>query len=69
MVDLELGELADLKLAAITRHVSQTGSAGPFAGWEPGARDRYLAREHYRLVHSNLPDAAVAETELFAGLP
>ena len=27
---LELGELAQLKLAAITRHVSQTGSDGPF---------------------------------------
>lgn len=69
MVDLELGELAEMKLAAITRHVSQTGSAGPFAGWEPETRDRFLAHEHYRLVRSNLPDAAVPETGLFAGLP
>ena len=30
---LELGDLAQLKLAAISRHVSQTGSAGPFHDW------------------------------------
>ena len=36
---LELGELAQLKLAAISRHVSQTGSAGPFHDWRRrGAR-------------------------------
>ena len=31
---LELGELAELKLGAIARHVSQTGSAGPFRDWD-----------------------------------
>jgi N-acetylglucosamine malate deacetylase 2 len=71
---LDLGELAQLKLAAITRHVSQTGSAGPFTGWSPEERDRFLATEHYRLVKSNLPVAAgsapaVRETSLWDGLP
>ncbi len=68
VIDLELGELAEQKLAAIARHVSQTGSDGPFAGWDPATRDRFLAHEHYRLVRSNLPAAASADTELFAGL-
>ena len=67
-LDVELGEFAQMKLAAIGRHVSQTGSSGPFSGWDPAARDAYLAHEHYRLVRSNLPAAAAAETELFAGL-
>lgn len=70
---LDLGEAAGLKLAAISRHVSQTGSAGPFHGWPDDARDRYLASESYRLVHSNLPVAAggagARETDLFDGLP
>jgi N-acetyl-1-D-myo-inositol-2-amino-2-deoxy-alpha-D-glucopyranoside deacetylase len=70
---LELGELAALKLAAITRHVSQTGSQGPFHGWPPEARDAYLATEHYRLVRSHLPVAAGApaakrESSLWDGL-
>ncbi len=55
---LDLGELAPLKLQAITRHVTQTGSKGPFHGWPAEARDAYLATEHYRLVRSNLPVAA-----------
>ena len=37
---LELGELAQLKLAAISRHVSQTGSAGPFHDWGAEAATR-----------------------------
>ncbi len=52
---LELGDLVDLKRQAITRHVTQTGSAGPFHGWPDEARDGYLATEHYRLARSNLP--------------
>lgn len=69
---LELGELAPLKLAAISRHVTQTGSAGPFHDWSSEDRDRYLATEAYRLARSNLPVAAgagaAAETSLFDGL-
>jgi LmbE family N-acetylglucosaminyl deacetylase len=64
---LELGEMAQLKLAAITRHVSQTGSAGPFHDWGPEARDTYLATEHYRLAASALP-SATSEASLFDGL-
>ncbi len=72
-VDLSLGELVPLKLAAIERHVSQTGSDGPFAGWDPGRRDAWLADEHYRLAVSNLAaaggaDAGGAESGLFDGL-
>jgi LmbE family N-acetylglucosaminyl deacetylase len=52
---LELGELGQVKLAAIRRHVSQTGSAGPFHDWRPEVRDAYLGTEHYRLARSNLP--------------
>jgi LmbE family N-acetylglucosaminyl deacetylase len=52
---LELGELAQVKLGAISRHVSQTGSAGPFHDWRPEVRDAFLATEHYRLAASNLP--------------
>jgi len=52
---LELGELSRLKLAAISRHVSQTGSAGPFHDWSAEVRDGYLATESYRLAASNLP--------------
>jgi LmbE family N-acetylglucosaminyl deacetylase len=66
--DLELGDAAQLKLAAIARHVSQTGSSGPFAGWDLADRDRHLASEHYRLARSNLP-AADAASGFFAGLP
>ena len=70
---LELGELAELKLAAIARHVSQTGSGGPFRDWDERRRDDYLARESYRLARSNLPVAAgtagTQETDLFDGLP
>ena len=69
---LELGELARLKLAAISRHVSQTGSAGPFHDWGPEARDAFLATEHYRLASSVLPvhagGAAPPERSLFDGL-
>jgi N-acetylglucosamine malate deacetylase 2 len=70
---LALEEFATLKLAAIGRHVSQIGSDGPFAGWEPEARDRYLATEHYRLVRSNVAVPAALlqspEASLFDGLP
>ena len=68
---LELGELAQLKLAAISRHVSQTGSAGPFHDWGTDARDAYLATEHYRLVASAVPVPAgggAVEHGLFDGL-
>jgi LmbE family N-acetylglucosaminyl deacetylase len=70
---LELGELARLKMAAISRHVSQTGSDGPFHDWTPEMRDGFLATEHYRLARSNLPvaagDVAVAgETSIWDGL-
>jgi N-acetylglucosamine malate deacetylase 2 len=73
-LSLVLGELAQLKLAAISRHVSQTGSGGPFHDWTPEMRDGYLATEHYRLVRSNLPVPAggtgePAETSLWDGLP
>jgi N-acetyl-1-D-myo-inositol-2-amino-2-deoxy-alpha-D-glucopyranoside deacetylase len=67
-VDLALGELVPLKLAAIERHVSQTGSDGPFAGWDPDRRDAWLADEHYRLAVSNLGTGPDAETGLFDGL-
>jgi hypothetical protein len=67
-IALELGELAQLKLAAISRHVSQTGSAGAFHDWDPSARDGWLAREHYRLAASAVPVHAT-ETGLFDGLP
>jgi len=70
---LELGDLAQVKLGAIRRHVSQTGSAGPFHDWRPEVRDAYLETEHYRLARSNLPVAAgsseaPAETDLWDGL-
>jgi LmbE family N-acetylglucosaminyl deacetylase len=70
-VTLDLGEAAQLKLAAIGRHVSQTGSAGPFRDWSPDQRDRYLASESYRLARSNLPVpvAAYSDDSLFDGLP
>jgi LmbE family N-acetylglucosaminyl deacetylase len=69
-VTLELGDAAQLKLAAIGRHVSQTGSAGPFRDWSPEVRDRYLATESYRLARSNLPvPVAYGEATLFDGLP
>jgi LmbE family N-acetylglucosaminyl deacetylase len=67
-VDLALGELVPLKLAAIERHVSQTGSDGPFAGWDPDRRDAWLADEHYRLAVSNLGTPEATETTLFDGL-
>ena len=70
---LELGELAQLKLASIARHVSQVGSAGPFHDWSPEVRDEFLATEHYRLARSNLPVAAGGgvrvESSLWDGLP
>jgi N-acetylglucosamine malate deacetylase 2 len=70
---LDLGELADLKLAAIARHISQTGSAGPFHDWDASARNRYLATESYRLARTNLPvpggERRPHETDLFDGLP
>ena len=70
---LELGELAGLKLAAIARHVSQTGSDGPFSHWSTDARDQFLGVERYRLARSNLPVAAggapaSGETSLWDGL-
>ena len=69
---LELGELSQLKLAAISRHVSQTGSAGAFHDWGTEARDAYLATEHYRLAASALSTGVGAEgareSSLFDGL-
>ena len=70
---LELGDLARLKLAAISRHVSQTGSDGPFHDWTPEMREGFLGTEHYRLAASNLPVAAgaaetSAETSIWDGL-
>ncbi len=65
---LDLGDLAELKLAAISRHVSQTGSAGPFHDWGIEARDAWLATEHYRLAASALPAPAGDESGLFDGL-
>jgi LmbE family N-acetylglucosaminyl deacetylase len=67
-VTLELGELARLKLAAISRHVSQTGSAGPFHDWGSEARDAFLATESYRLAASALPAPVDGEAALFDGL-
>jgi LmbE family N-acetylglucosaminyl deacetylase len=71
---LELGELAQVKLAAIRRHVSQTGSAGPFHDWRPEVRDAFLETEHYRLARSNLAVAAGGgqppdESGLWDGIP
>jgi len=66
---LELGELAQLKLAAISRHVSQTGSSGAFHDWDPAARDAWLATEHYRLASSVFEHPAEGESSLFDGLP
>jgi N-acetylglucosamine malate deacetylase 2 len=65
---LELGELSELKLAAISRHVSQTGSGGPFHDWGEDARDAYLATEHYRLAASVLPVEADSGRGIFEGL-
>lgn len=67
-LSVELGEMAKLKLAAISRHVSQTGSAGPFHDWGAERRDAYLSTEHYRLAASALPGQATAEATLFDGL-
>lgn len=69
-VAISLGDLVPLKLAAIERHVSQTGSAGPFVGWDPNVRDGWLAAEHYRLALSNLASytPAGAENGLFDGV-
>lgn len=68
-IALELGEFAQLKLAAISRHVSQTGSAGPFHDWEREARDAYLAKEYYRLAASALPPETESAAGFFDGLP
>ena len=68
-VALELGELAQLKLAAIGRHVSQTGSVGPFHDWGSDRRDAWLGTEHYRLAASALPLQVGGEVSLFDGLP
>lgn len=70
---LELGDLAVLKHNAIARHVTQTGSAGPFHGWPDEDRDRFLATEHYRLARTNLPvpaggTDAIRESSLWDGL-
>ena len=67
-VAIELGELAQLKLAAISRHVSQTGSGGPFHDWGSDQRDAWLGTEHYRLAASALPAPVDGEASLFDGL-
>ncbi len=71
-IAIELGELAQLKLAAISRHVTQTGSAGPFHDWTAEMRDGFLRTEHYRLARSNVPVPAGAtpdtESSLWDGL-
>ncbi len=67
-VALELGDLAQLKLAAISRHVSQTGSSGPFHDWGAERRDAWIGTEHYRLAASALPLAVDGESSLFDGL-
>ena len=71
-VTIDLGEVAALKLAAINRHVTQTGTGGAFSDWSAADRDRYLASEAYRLARSNLPVPAgsgdAVETSLFEGL-
>jgi LmbE family N-acetylglucosaminyl deacetylase len=71
-ITIELGELAQLKLAAISRHVTQTGSAGPFHDWTAEMRDGFLGTEHYRLARSNVPVPAgglpTVETSLWDGL-
>ncbi len=67
-VALELGDLAQLKLAAISRHVSQTGSSGPFHDWGAERRDAWIGTEHYRLAASALPVAVDGESSLFDGL-
>jgi LmbE family N-acetylglucosaminyl deacetylase len=66
---VELGEFAQLKLAAISRHISQTGSAGAFHDWRPEVRDAWLGTEHYRLAASALPIGGAGEVSLFDGLP
>jgi LmbE family N-acetylglucosaminyl deacetylase len=70
---LELGEQSRVKLAAISRHVSQTGSDGPFHDWTLEMRDGFLGTEHFRLAASNLPVTAgtvpaVRETSIWDGL-
>ena len=67
-LSLELGEMAQLKLAAISRHVSQTGSAGPFHDWDPATREAWLATEHYRLAASAVSAPGTQESSLFEGL-
>ena len=70
-VAVRLGDLAPLKLAAIERHVSQTGSDGPFSGWDPAVRDEWLGAEHYRLAvsHVSSPSSpAGADAGLFDGV-
>lgn len=73
LVQLNLGDLSELKLAAMRRHVTQTGSVGAFNGWPRELRDRWIGSEHYRLVRSALPvhagGAGEPETTLFDGLP
>jgi len=68
-VALQIGDLAQLKLAAISRHVSQTGSAGPFHDWGSDRLDAWLGTEHYRLAASALPLQLGGEVSLFDGLP
>lgn len=67
-LSIDLGEFAKLKLAAISRHVSQTGSAGPFHDWGAERRDAFLSTEHYRLAASALPEIHGPEASLFDGL-
>jgi LmbE family N-acetylglucosaminyl deacetylase len=66
-VAVGLGELAPLKLAAISRHISQTGSEGPFHGWDPADREAYLSAEYYRLALTNVLETG-GSASLFDGL-
>ncbi|CAN5278971.1 hypothetical protein BH24CHL10_BH24CHL10_09130 [soil metagenome] len=68
-VALQIGDLAQLKFVAISRHVSQTGSAGPFHDWGSDRLDAWLGTEHYRLAASALPLQVGGEVSLFDGLP
>ena len=63
----------DEVLTRVLTAAHQAPSVGHSQPWrfvvvrDPAVRDRFLAREHYRLARSNLPSLE-ADTGLFAGL-